>query len=626
MPLIKMTSDLTSLKFGRDRRGGANSGQPYFTKDIPGRLESINFANSFLGNDLLIRGGKRSVSAVLQDEIRLGKFFSSLKSPNGLLFITKQNLLAKQNPLTGASPDRVYNPLNTLAQAAVNPIGLHLIKDGRSLNMDDQDKYITKARNPKQYNTNKLGVENRNRLLLLYETNIITPTVGDTLPPASAINQAIGRASIANDYSAFNAAVRDIVRGRGEIDKFETNLSTFGISPKPTLLFQYEGGPNATLGGKTSIRKDLLFNTSQGFERNAKFTADSHKFLVYTPDLIINKRNVIGSPTNRGSTGFGNTGITNFQSDLLDPADTGVTENRRKQLIGEPTNYTQFNRIETYGEGDPGKKKPEGDRSVYYTTNLRSDNLDQNTINNTFTPDSINATPLYVSETVKKEDAGKNSITDIIKFNIGVIDLDSAGSSNPPKTTWVHFKSYITSFTDNYGADWQGFKYMGRGNQFYRYKGFTRTISMGFDIAIHSKYEQAFIYDKLNYLASVCAPNYSSGGFMRGNIIKLTIGDYLNNQYGFLTGLNFSIPNDSTWDIGRGLDGKEDPNSLQLPHRISVGNFGFTPVHNFVENTVGLSHASGDSSRPDRSYISLGSDNGGYDATFAQRQSINNKE
>ena len=53
MPLVDMTSDLTSLKYGRDRRGGGWSGQPYFTKDIPERLESINFANSFLGNDFL---------------------------------------------------------------------------------------------------------------------------------------------------------------------------------------------------------------------------------------------------------------------------------------------------------------------------------------------------------------------------------------------------------------------------------------------------------------------------------------------------------------------------------------------------------------------------------------------
>jgi hypothetical protein len=603
MPLIEMTSDLTSLRFGRDRRGGASSGQPYFTKDIPGRLESIDSRTTGLGTDFLIRGGALSAINVKEDAQRLGRFFTDLKSPNGLLFTAKQNLLARQNPKTGSPPKRGYLPTTTLAQAAVNPLGIHL-----SPVLNGDNKYITKTR--EEYNTSELGVGNKNRLLLLYETNIITPKVSPNPSFATSIDSLLGGLNNTDSSTGVNA--------------FQSNLDIFGISPDPTLLFQYGGGPNAILGGKTSIRKDTGFNTSEGFQRNAKFTAEIHKFLVYTPDLIINKSNVI---SNIGSTGFGSKGITNFQRDLLDPSVTGVSETRRKQLIGEPTNYTEFNRVETYGEGDPGKKKPEGDRSVYYTTNLRdSKNLDPNVIENTFTVDSVNATPLYVSERVKKEDAGKKSITDIVKFNIGVIDLDSAGSSNPPKTTWVHFKSYITSFTDNYGAEWQGFKYMGRGNQFYRYKGFTRTISMGFDIAVHSKYEQAFVYDKLNYLASVCAPNYSEGGFMRGNIIKLTVGDYLNNQYGFLTSLNFSIPTDSTWDIGRGLDGKEDPNSLQLPHRISVGSFGFTPVHDFVENTVKRDYTSGRFSRPDHAYISLGNENEGYDATYSQRQSINNSE
>ena len=106
MSLVDMTSDLTSIKYGRDRRGGGNSGQPYFTKDIPQRLQSINFANSFLGNDFLVRGGVRSVSAVLEDEVRLSKWFSSFRSADGLLFIAKQNILNKQRPLTGAAPDR----------------------------------------------------------------------------------------------------------------------------------------------------------------------------------------------------------------------------------------------------------------------------------------------------------------------------------------------------------------------------------------------------------------------------------------------------------------------------------------------------------------------------------------
>ena len=120
----------------------------------------------------------------------------------------------------------------------------------------NNNKYINQTRT--NYNTNQLGADNKNKLLLLYETNIVTPTYSES---------DTGLASLA----------------------FKNNLRDFGISPDPTLLLQYRGGPNAIAGGKTSIRKDTLFNTSEGFKRNAKFEGKTNQFLVYTPDLIINK-------------------------------------------------------------------------------------------------------------------------------------------------------------------------------------------------------------------------------------------------------------------------------------------------------------------------------------------------
>ena len=165
MPLIEMTSDLTSLKFGRDRRGGGNSGQPYFTQDIPKRLESIDQRNSALGTDFLIRGGALSARNVLEDEQRLGRFLTDLKSPDGILFVTKQNLLSFQNTKTGAGPIRGYTPAKTLAQVALNPLGIRL---GPVLSRENKYEFLTRN----EYNTNQLGVENKNKLLLLYETNI----------------------------------------------------------------------------------------------------------------------------------------------------------------------------------------------------------------------------------------------------------------------------------------------------------------------------------------------------------------------------------------------------------------------------------------------------------------------
>ena len=609
MPLIEMTSDLTSLKFGRDRRGGGDSGQPYFTKDIPGRLQSINFNSSFLGNDFLIRGGAASGTSILEDEQRLTRFLSSFKSPNGILFNTKQQLLSRQEPLTGAAPGRFYLPTNTLAQAAVNPIGIHFTKQGGKLKLDDDEKYFKLTK--EVYNTNTLGKGNKNKLLLLYETNIISPTAGTDIPPAGAIDQALERGMVANDFSAFDQLMADLKSGQEELTAFGTNLSRFGISQNPTLLQNYRGGPNSIVGNKTVIRK--VFNTQDGLIDNKNKTTDRNKFLLYTPNLIIKRSTqgglfkLVGGSKNTGVGG----GVTNFTrefSTTLGKTETNVSEERRNQLIGKPTDYTEFNRNKTYGEPDAGNEANTRDRSVYYDFNLKNETLTGTERDKIYRPDKINSTPLYV--TGEESAKAGEGYDDIVKFNIGVIDLD--GTSESRNTTWIHFRAYINSFNDQYTSTFNPVKYMGRGNSFYKYDGYTRAISMDFRVVVHSKYEQSIIYDKLNYLASVTAPNYSAGGFMRGNLIKVTVGDYLNNTVGILNGLSYSIPQESPWDIGRNSDGKQDNNSLQMPFIIDVGGFNFTPIHNFIDKTVPNSYITEGKEKPDQRYISLGAGGKGY--------------
>lgn len=603
-----MTSDLTSLKYGRDRRGGGWSGQPYFRQDPPSRTRPMNFGTSFLGNDFLLRGGVRAVSAVLEDEIRLTNFLTNLRSPNGYLFITKQELLSRQAPLTGAAPARIYNPANTIAQAAVNNVGIHFVKQGKTLRLDDNDKYFAKTRN--EYNTNTLGADNKNKLLLLYENKIVSPKTN--LEGVSEVDSLLSRGrNLFNSLkgsNSFRNIGQNIAQAVKNIDAAKTNLGIFGISQDPTLLFQYIGGPNATMGGKTAIRR--VFNTNEGLDRNKTTGETSNQFLVYTPELIVKR-------SKSTTTGFSSEGISNFETKFLEPetqALTGVKPDRIKQLIGEPTDYTEFNRSKTYGENNPGKKGR--DKSVYYTTDVSSLSKPDLDI---FQPDSVNAQPLY-SSTNESARTGPG-YDDIIKFNIGVLDLDSTGETR--NTTWIHFRAYLKTFSDQHNAEWNPIKYMGRGNSFYKYNGYRRDISMGFRVVVHSKYEQAILYSKLNYLASVIAPNYSAGGFMRGNIIKLTVGDYLNNTLGILNSINFSIPDESPWDIGRKLDGSEDDNSLQLPQIIDVDSFSFTPIHNFVENLVSRDYVTGEKAIPNEQFINLGAGGRGYKFSQKARAATN---
>jgi hypothetical protein len=72
---------------------------------------------------------------------------------------------------------------------------------------------------------------------------------------------------------------------------------------------------------------------------------------------------------------------------------------------------------------------------------------------------------------------------------------------------------------------------------------------------------------------------------MRGNLIELTVGGYLYNQVGIMKGIQFSIPQESPWEIGiNDTDGKLDDSVKELPFIIKVSGFSFIPIHNFVPN------------------------------------------
>ena len=113
MGLINLKTDLKSLRYGNDRIGSGDSGQPYITTAIPDRI------GPYIGTtDFLLRGGTNATRDSITDVQRLGKMFKDTKSPNGLLFIAKQQLLSRTAVRTQTSRilnEGGYSPLNTLS-------------------------------------------------------------------------------------------------------------------------------------------------------------------------------------------------------------------------------------------------------------------------------------------------------------------------------------------------------------------------------------------------------------------------------------------------------------------------------------------------------------------------------
>lgn len=124
------------------------------------------------------------------------------------------------------------------------------------------------------------------------------------------------------------------------------------------------------------------------------------------------------------------------------------------------------------------------------------------------------------------------------------------------------FPAFFQSISDNVTGNWNSFKYTGRGEQFYVYQMYGRTISMTFKVAAFSEAELGIIHNKLGSLRSFAAPTYNGNGYMKGNFLKLTIGNYAKNLPGFVSNVGFSVDTNVPWEI---IDREQI-----LPHVVNV--------------------------------------------------------
>ena len=127
---------LKSLRYGNDRPGGGDSGQPFIKSPIPDDSKDP----SAFDIDGFIRGGVLAPVEAATDVTRLSKYLFNTKNPSCLLFTAKQNTLSRIAPKTettqgpaygmGTVNDGIYTPLSTIAQAGVGFLGTHLNKQG----------------------------------------------------------------------------------------------------------------------------------------------------------------------------------------------------------------------------------------------------------------------------------------------------------------------------------------------------------------------------------------------------------------------------------------------------------------------------------------------------------------
>ena len=594
MPLINFKSDLTNLPWGRDKRGGGDSNQPYITKDIPTGLESDDLPVRS-GPDFIVRGGLKSVSNALDDVSRLAQMFVDTKNPSaGLGFIAKQNILCRTSVKTPASygigyagstdyyfepgigglvaagggnvNQGVYTPVGTLATALGTGLGLHAnllgldpfspmsgVVEGSLLSGDlglNTYESATKILNETSQD-NRLVIFNdrANEVGTNEDINLYSYSGG----PGAVLG--IGQTNIrfADQRTGFanvngvgiEAKTYQTTRWNNRTTGSFISPLTNGVSTKYGEATNFVESLNF-MDGEPIITADGGFSYTQNFVYSVNtFTTSSilnnpsvlyrNNSRTFTQNQIVDKQNVIEG---------GQTGLypTDFRKELYDVNGVNLEDTETSTIISNSPSYRIKNKDIRLNQGQPGKQGGK------LRDDSQADSLGKNVWNYGIKAtelealDKITAMPMYSSV---GPDVNQ-PINDLVKFRIAAINNDRSDG----QAVYMHFRAFIDSMSDSYTSTWNPVNYVGRGDTLHNYGGFGRTISLGFTVAAQSKAELIPMYKKLNYLASTLAPDYTQAGFMRGNLVRLTIGGYLYEQPGFITSLTYDVPQESTWEIG----------------------------------------------------------------------------
>ena len=620
--LLNLRTNLKDLKFGHDRPGGGSSNEPYITTDINTVDSNLNKFRLTKFDSGFIRGGVvGAANASAVDLIRIGKFLTD--APQGPLFIAKQVALQSSNPrlevpkntrnIIQGSPDnilsattngllqptRIYNlGVNTLAQIPVNAFGIHFNRHGILPVQNEASKYeaIVNANN-----------KDHNRLIGLSKKFTLGDRQGNTTPIISRVTNRINNLlGLANSIST--------IFGGPKIPSINTN-------PEQYIIDQYFGGPGSTFGlGNTTIRRYIdtedgikikeAFDNSSMFSGKTRNDKNEPSELDYVKGLGTGKNNI--SDYGAGDISIESNdikeGINNYSVEYKNPALKTYDDLRRQiekqQLLKNPEKeylsgsikgyVNQFGTVigmyndnnKFYSPEDVGfiGYKNGYDEVVKVNFSSWSSVSRENRVGSG-RQDQINLTPLFTENSYwygDKTPDGNHNIRDLVKFAIQGIHTD-----NPSKSTFSIFRAYLTQFSDNLNSSWNDIKYAGRGNKFYIYDGFDRKIQIGFKVAALSSQEMAPMYSKLNYLMSNLMPDYN-GVLMRGPLVRMTVGNYLDAQLGKLDSLTYNITQDTPWEIA--IDEPEGGiKQLILPHVIEVSMI-FTPIgvesqqHNVIEH------------------------------------------
>ena len=576
-------TQFTKNTYSKDISGGGFSGQPFIKRPIPSLDDErigqyYDLTTQALSLDFPVRGGSYEEIASREDFARIDRFF--LYYPQGKAFTDKYRSLLRSNPKietgreAGDSNTRIFpignsglGSRNMIEQIASVGVGFHLPNAGSDIfSLTEQEDLYGRivAKKP----------TNENRLVSLYNLKILPePNTDFNRNNATRINT--GMSAIRDSVELFNydggpnslygqtstlirratdnlGAIMDTNKAPNFLGSFTTNFKGDIVQGTPfssgSLNFQKFLGASAfaeSINLPLSLPKDVGLtvqdenNSRLSNLANQQTTGSIRTIVSSDANFKFNSVSRYDQLMKMGDRNPSTITINDFRKDVNDP----TTVNKRDYT------KTNINKATRVGIGNPGARRIE-------------DTTDINDTNSNIGQDKVNITEIEDGPALFTDEN-----RDLIKFGFDVLGNDSG---NPFKS--VHFRAFLTGYSDNHSADWQSKRYAGRGDSFYTYQGFDRTVSFNFKVAAQSKQEMRPLYEKLNFLLSTLYPDYAPDtGFMRGNIVRLTIGDLFVRTPGILESLNLTVDDNYPWEIafdepegGSSADMKETPQILDV--------------------------------------------------------------
>jgi hypothetical protein len=534
-----------SLKYGDDSFGGGDSLEPIIQKPIRN--------NNPLGVQTPVQ------DVALENQNRISYLLN--KTNRGSKFIQNQRSLQLSNTRIESTPDNIskrtrinpliyYNPQNTLIQIGRNPAeqGEHYSRFGITPFMDDSLKYTSVVARNSQ--------ENNNRLLKLHnklQVGTLPTTTSDIVKDRlrNNLNSLVRGTNLL-------AGIFNIFGGNQIINKINSKVNQVVntiipvLTPENRIIDEYNGGPGSLYGavGTTKIRRFDYTNDSSlttKIKDLGKSRLNARRNLLTgfgnRPDPEKTKLGTSLLFGNDATKGYENkseikNSVYNITTDLTgNKIYDDIFLKNQKQTSAPHTVLGKF----TSGSG----------YYLYSTTKKNPENIK--------TPDGKIA--WYGSKLLVYNDT---TIDDRMPVLFDLIDAFTGNSKEK-----LSFSAYINGFKDTSSPEYSDIKYIGRSEHFYVYTGFKRDVSFNFQIPCYNPKELRSKHASLATLMASTMGQYN-GTKLGGVLCKLKLGNYINNQPGFITSLSYDIPNDSSWDIDE-----------QLAHNINV-SVGFTLIHNFL--------------------------------------------